>query len=103
VTLAATCETAAARPVSTDEAGTERFDSDPAAPSGGSGPDRFYRLPGGCVSYEYAPAARIDPTFTADADGALGFLPREQLVAYVDEQSGQPLCGAGTTCPGGTP
>jgi hypothetical protein len=98
VTLAGSCDTSNARPVATDEAGTERFDNDPAAPSDGSGPDSFYRLPGGCVSYDYSARARADPKFTADADGALGFLARNDLVAYVHEQSGQALCGAGTTC-----
>ena len=96
VTLTGSCDTASARPVPTDEAGTERFDADPA----GSGPDRFYRFPGGCVSYDYADDARTDPELIAAADGAVGFLARDDLVAYVEEQSGQPLCGAGTTCPG---
>ena len=100
VTLAGSCDTSSARPVSTDEIGTERFDSDPAASSGASGPDRFYRLPGGCVTYDYSVLARTDPELTAAADSALGFLPRDELVAYVHEQTGQPLCGAGTTCPG---
>ena len=100
VTLTGSCDTSSARPVSTDKTGTERFDNDAAASSGGSGPDRFYRLPGGCVTLAYSPRARTDPDVTADADGALGFLPRNDLVAYVYEQSGQPLCGAGTTCPG---
>jgi hypothetical protein len=99
VTLTGSCDTSSARPVSTDEVGTERFDSDPAG-SGASGPDRFYRLPGGCVTYDYSVPARGDPELIAAADGALGFLPRDDLVAYVDEQAGQSLCGAGTTCPG---
>lgn len=100
VTLAGSCDTSSARPVSTDEAGTERFDVDAAATSGGSGPDRFYRLPGGCVTYDYSVAARSDPQLTAAADGALSFLARDKLVAYVQEQADLPLCGAGTTCPG---
>jgi tRNA A-37 threonylcarbamoyl transferase component Bud32 len=100
VTFTGSCDTSSARPVATDETGTERFDNDRAASSGGSGPDRFYRLPGGCVTYDYSVPARTDPELTAVADGALGFLPREDLVAYVHEQTGQPLCGAGTTCPG---
>jgi tRNA A-37 threonylcarbamoyl transferase component Bud32/membrane-associated phospholipid phosphatase len=100
VTLTGSCDTSSARPVSTDETGTERFDSDPAGPSGASGPGRFYRFPGGCVTYDYSLPARADPELTAAADGALGFLPRDELVAYVHEQAGQPLCGAGTACPG---
>jgi hypothetical protein len=100
VTLTGSCDTSSARPVSTDEAGTERFDSDAAA--AGAGVDRFYRLPGGCVTYDYSVPARADPELTAAADGALGFLARDDLVAYVHEEAGQPLCGAGTTCPGTT-
>ena len=100
VTLTGTCDTSTARPVSTDEAGTARFDADAAASTGGSGPDRFYRLPGGCVTYDYSAAARTDPELTAAAEGALSFLARDDLVAYVDKEAGQPLCGTGTTCPG---
>jgi hypothetical protein len=100
VTLAGSCDTSSARPASTDEAGTERFDANTAASSDGSGPDRFYRLPGGCVTYDYSIPALTDPALTASVDGALGFLARDDLVAYVHEQAGQPLCGAGTTCPG---
>jgi tRNA A-37 threonylcarbamoyl transferase component Bud32/membrane-associated phospholipid phosphatase len=100
VTLTGSCDTSTARPVSTDEPGTERFDADAAASSGGSGPDRFYRLPGGCVTYGYSAPARTDPELITSADGALGFLARDDLVAYVHEQAGLPLCGAGTTCPG---
>jgi len=99
VTLAGSCDTPRARPVSTDEAGTERFDTDAADSTGGSGPDRFYRFPGGCVTYDYSAAARTDPELVAALTGALSFLPRDDLVAYVREQAGQPLCGAGTTCP----
>jgi tRNA A-37 threonylcarbamoyl transferase component Bud32 len=100
VTLTGGCDTSSGRPVPTDEPGTERFDNDRAASSGGSGPDRFYRLPGGCVTYDYSVAARTDPDLTAATDDALGLLPRDDLAAYVHEQTGQRLCGAGTTCPG---
>jgi tRNA A-37 threonylcarbamoyl transferase component Bud32 len=100
VTLAAGCDTSGARPVSTDEAGAERFDVDPAASSSGSGPDRFYRLPGGCVTYDFSGPARTDSELTASVGDALGFLARDELVAYVDEETDLPLCGAGTTCPG---
>ena len=98
VTLTAGCDTSSARPVPTDETGTERFD----AAAGETGPDRFYRFPGGCVSYDYSAAARTDPEFTAATDGALSLLSRDDLVAYVQEQAGQPLCGAGVACPGGS-
>jgi hypothetical protein len=100
VTLTGSCDTSSARPMATDETGTERFDNDRAASSGGSRPDRFYRLPVGCVTYEFSTGARTDPQFVADAAGAVGLLARNDLVTYVQEQSGQLLCGAGTTCSG---
>ena len=81
-----------------DQAGTERFEHD--AGSSRSGPDRFDRLPGGCVTYDYSGPARANPELAASLDDALGFLPRDELVTYVDEDTGQTLCGAGTTCPG---
>ena len=98
VTLTRACDTSGAGPVPTDEAGTDRLDRDGAAARGG--PDRFYRLPGGCVSYDFSAAARTDPELVTAAADALGFLARTELVAYVRQQSGQPLCGAGAACPG---
>ena len=62
--------------------------------------NEYFVFPGGCVTYDYSVPARTDPELTAAADGAVGFLPRGDLAAYVHEQTGQPLCGAGTTCPG---
>jgi hypothetical protein len=94
VTLAGSCDTSSARPVSTDEAGTDRLDLDAASRS-----LRFYRFPGGCVTYDYSVPARTDPELITAVDGALGFLPRDDLVAYVHEQAGQSLCGADATCP----
>ena len=84
----------------TDEIGTERFDSDPAASERRIRARPLLPSPRRCVTYDYSVAARTDPELTAATDGALGFLPRDELVAYVHEQAGQPLCGAGTTCPG---
>jgi len=49
VTLAATCDLAAARAVDTHQRGIERFDS---------GPRRVYRFAGGCVTYEFTWSAR---------------------------------------------
>jgi len=97
VTLTGTCDTAAARPVSTDEAGTQRFDDDAAQ---GSRPRRIYRFPGGCVTYDFSPATREDRELLALADSALAFVAREEVAGYVREQTGLSLCGAGTSCPG---
>jgi hypothetical protein len=100
VTLTRTCDTAAARPVSTDEAGTQRFDDDAAQSGQGSRPRRLYRFPGGCVTYDFSPATRNDRELLALADSALAFVARLQVASYVREQTGLSLCGAGTGCPG---
>jgi len=100
VTLAGTCDTSTARPVPTDETGTQRFD-DAVQSDRGSRPRRLYRFPGGCVTYDFSPSARSDSKLTALADAALGFVAREQVATYVREQSSLTLCGAGASCPGG--
>jgi hypothetical protein len=101
VTLAETCDTSTAAQVPTDETGTQRFDEGAAPLNQGSAPRRFYRFPGGCVTYDFSAAARNDTKLLALADSALAFVPREQVAAYVRDQTGLPLCGAGTGCPGG--
>ncbi len=99
VTLAETCDTSTARPVPTDETGTQRFD-DAVQSNQGSRPRRFYRFPGGCVTYDFSPSSRSDSKLMALADSALTFVAREQVATYVREQSGLTLCGAGASCPG---
>jgi tRNA A-37 threonylcarbamoyl transferase component Bud32 len=99
VTLAGTCDTSTARPVATDEAGTQRFD-DETARSAGNRPDRFYTFPGGCAAY-YSPAGAGEPEVSAQLDSTLAFVARQQVASYVREQSRLPLCGAGESCPGG--
>jgi hypothetical protein len=100
VTLTGTCDTSTARPVSTDETGTQRFDDDAVGSSQGIS-RRFYRFPGGCVTYGLSPSTRRDPELAALTDSVLAFVPREQVAAYVRETTGLSLCGAGTSCPGG--
>jgi hypothetical protein len=92
VTLAASCDLAAAQPVGSDQPGTERFDA---------GPRRVYRFPGGCVTYEFSGSARDDRQLQALADATLDFVPRDRVAGYVREQTGLALCGAGVRCPGG--
>jgi tRNA A-37 threonylcarbamoyl transferase component Bud32 len=94
VTLAETCDTSAARPVATDEAGTQRFDDTGAS-------SRFYRFAGGCVTYDFSAAPGTESQTETRAEAALSFLARERVASYVHEQSGLALCGAGTSCPGG--
>jgi len=97
MTLTEMCDTSTAEPVPTDGTGLQRFDDDTAE----SGPRRFYRFPGGCVTYDFFPSTRNDPELMTAVDAALDFVPRERVTGYVRQQSGLPLCGAGTGCPGG--
>ena len=92
VTLAPTCDLSAARAVDSHQPGIERLDA---------GPRRVYRFAGGCVTYEFIGSARADRQLQALADGTLDFVPRDRVVAYVREQTGLALCGAGVSCPGG--
>ena len=92
VTLTATCDLAAARAVESDQPGVERFDA---------GPQRIYRFPGGCVTYEFSGSARGDRQLQALADATLDFVPRDRVAGYVRDQTGLALCGAGVPCPGG--
>ena len=92
VTLTPTCDLAAARAVDSDQPGTERFDA---------AERRVYRFPGGCVTYEFTGSARDDRQLQALADASLDFVPRARVAAYVREQTGLALCGAGVSCPGG--
>ena len=101
VTLSGTCDTSAAHPVSTDEPGTQRFDDDAVGSNQGSRPRRFYRFPGGCVTYEFSRATRDDSRLVTLAESALAFVAREQVAAHVRDRTGLSLCGAGTSCPGG--
>jgi hypothetical protein len=98
VTLSGTCDTSTARTVPTDEPAAERLDN--STSSGGSRADRFYRFPGGCVSYDFSFPTRNAAELSADAEAALAFFPRDRLVEWVDAQDNLILCGAGTTCPG---
>ncbi|HEY6746977.1 MAG TPA: phosphatase PAP2 family protein [Mycobacteriales bacterium] len=97
VTLAPSCDTSTASVVASDEPGTERSDD----PGRGSGPRRFYRFPGGCVTYEFSESAGGNRELVALADATLGFVPREQVASYVRAETGLALCGAGVSCPGG--
>jgi hypothetical protein len=102
VSLDRTCDTSGAVrvPVEPDEAGTVRFESPRSLPPHFAG-DRFYRFPGGCVTYQFAFGP--DATFTQalEATSALTFFPRDKGVALL-RRDGLTLCGADVHCPGGS-
>jgi hypothetical protein len=98
---AGACDVAGAEAVPSDEAGTRRFEA-PERLAGGLQGTRSYLFPGGCVTYEYAFADDAPASLVFEADEALGFVAREDLVAHVRSTADLRLCGAGVPCPGGT-
>jgi hypothetical protein len=81
-----------------DEAGTRRFE-EPLSLSPGYSANRFYTFLGGCVTVQYRFGAS-DPTLVLQADQAISFVPRTELVDRLAEL-GLVLCGAGAPdCPG---
>ncbi|HZB70607.1 MAG TPA: phosphatase PAP2 family protein [Acidimicrobiales bacterium] len=95
------CDVAGAEAVPSDEAGTRRFER-PERLAGGLQGTRSYLFPGGCVTYEYTFADDAPASIVFEADEALGFVAREDLVAHVRSTADLRLCGAGVPCPGGT-
>ena len=86
-------------PPSADEAGTRRFES-PISLEPSFAADRFYTFPGGCVKVEFRFGVS-DPRLVLEADQALSFRPRAELVERLQDL-GLILCGAGAAaCPGG--
>ena len=56
---------------------------------------RFVTFPGGCAVYVYTFTAGAPPTLSLEANDALSFIPRADVVAAVREDDGETLCGAG--------
>jgi hypothetical protein len=95
------CDVSSATQVPSDEASTERYEEINAlAPTLAA--TRYYLFPGGCVTYHFNFGDDGTGSQIVDAEQALGFLDRSTLSDDVEDQTGLPLCGAGTTCPGGT-
>jgi hypothetical protein len=59
---------------------------------------RTYLFPGGCVTYRFAFDSAETASLLFDADSALSFQPRADLVATVHDRNGLRLCGAGAPC-----
>lgn len=82
-----------------DEAGTRRYE-EPLSLRPAFSADRFYTFPGGCVRVAYRFGVG-ESTLVLEADQAIGFRPRQDVVDAVAED-GLVLCGAGAPeCPGG--
>lgn len=61
---------------------------------------RYYRFEGGCIVYRYAFSSAAPSSLQFEADEALSFLPRADVVQAVRHYYGLKLCGAGVPCAG---
>jgi hypothetical protein len=96
------CDVSDATEVQSDQVGMRRFEQPLRLP-----PHlhsiRTYLFPGGCITYRFAFSGTDTAALMFDAENALDFEPREQLVDLVQDRSGLSLCGArAPRCPGGT-
>jgi tRNA A-37 threonylcarbamoyl transferase component Bud32 len=99
VTLSTTCDTSGARQIPSDQPGTRRFDR-PLSLAPRYSAVRYYRFPGGCVTYEFRFTRGVAPVLALAVDSALAFQPRSTLVSFVRHTEGLALCGRGAACPG---
>ncbi len=99
ITLAATCDTSAAKQIPSEQPGTQRFER-PLSLAPQFSDLRFYTFPGGCATYHFRFARGAPPVLAVAVDSALAFLPRSTLVRYIQHTEGLVLCGRGAACPG---
>jgi tRNA A-37 threonylcarbamoyl transferase component Bud32 len=95
------CSIDGATEVPSDEVGTRRYERPEALPPG-LRTTRTYVFEGGCVTYEFDFDEDAPTDLLFDADRALAFQPRAELVERVDDETGLSLCGADAPeCVGG--
>jgi len=99
ITLTEACDTAGARQILSDEPGTQRFERPLSLEPQFSGL-RFYRFPGGCITYEFRFRPGASPVLAGAVTSAVAFVPRSRLVSHVRHTEGLALCGRGVPCPG---
>jgi membrane-associated phospholipid phosphatase len=95
------CDVTGTTPVPSDEAGTTRYE-DPQSLRPDLRTTRHYLFPGGCITYRFAFTGEASSSLLFEADQALRFQPRQEIVESVSRRAGLNLCGAGVVCPGGT-
>ena len=87
IDLTETCDTGAATETATDQPGTRRFDE--RIRTGGSYRDqRFYLLPGACMTYTFALTGTGAEQAADDISRAIGLIGRDQLADQVRRYSG---------------
>jgi membrane-associated phospholipid phosphatase/tRNA A-37 threonylcarbamoyl transferase component Bud32 len=99
VTLSATCDTSGARQIPSHQSQTRRFERPPTLHPQFTDL-RFYTFPGGCATYRFHFARDASPLLADAADGAVAFMQRARLLAYIEKTEGLALCGRGAPCPG---
>ena len=99
ITLTATCDIAGAQQIPSDQPGRSQFERPPSLVPEHSDV-RYYVFPGGCVTYQFFFAPGASPVLATTVDSAVAFMPRSELVSYVQRTENLALCGRGATCPG---
>ena len=99
ITLSATCDTSGARQIPSDQPQTRRYKR-PLSLRPQFTELRFYTFPGGCATYWFHFARGASPLLAIPVNGAVAFMPRAGLVAYIEKTEGLALCGRGAPCPG---
>jgi hypothetical protein len=92
------CSVAGASEVPSDEPGMRRFERPDRLPPALRS-TRSYLFAGGCITYRFKFDSPQTASLLFDADGALAFQPRAELVAEVRARNDLRLCGAGAPCP----
>jgi len=87
IELTRTCDHGGATETATDQPGTQRFD-EPIRTGGSYRDQRYYLLPGACMSYRFALTGTGAEKAAEDISGAIGFVSRAQLADQVRRYSG---------------
>ena len=96
----AACVLQGSHEVTSDEPGMRRFERPEQLPPGLRA-TRMYVTEGACVTYVFTFGGDTNASAIGVLDAALGFQPRDDLVAEVRNRSGLSLCGVGApTCAG---
>ena len=70
----------------------------PACAKGDDPTIQEIRVDGGCVAYHSSLSSRLETVPSFEAGGGLWFVPRSQLVRFVESDEDMTLCGAGAPC-----
>jgi hypothetical protein len=97
VTLTATCETAGAERVPSDQSGARRFER-PLSLGPRFTAQRIYTVPGGCVTYHFSFVPGAAPILAIPVDSAIAFEARSGLISHVRSAENLTLCGRAALC-----